>query len=329
MTRHAGTRRRRSRALAFACGLALTLALSESARAQPFDIDSPTPSPPAPSGTEQAVVPRYWELGRPRLFVAAMAEGGYAYARPRFALGYGQPYWRWIGVEAHPLLSLSGLGHYLGIGGSLPGLTARVGARYTYPLSRDYLQPRSRYYRLDLERRETERAKYLALEAELAATVPVLVGSAFAVLTAYRVELVPDEYFVFEENLRQVIEPPYIWRARLGYLLGFGRDGSIRVGAAAEWIGLPGREEHVVRAGLLGSVLINAHLEAQASLIPVIVSPDRTGLAGGDFGQLGIRYRWASGSQPDPQRVRRVLIERQKQRARERGEALDHPWLLP
>lgn len=301
--------------------LAVGLTLSEPALAQqPFDIDSPTPSPPAPSGTEQAVVTRYWELGRPRLFLAAMGEGGYAYVRPRFALGYGQPYWRWIGVEAYPLLSLSGLGQYVGVGGAVPGLTARAGARYTYPLSRDYLEPRSSYDRLDLELRETEPAKYLALEAEVAATVPVLVGSAFAILTAYRVELVPDDLFVFEENLRQIMEPPYIWRARLGYLVGFGKDGSIRIGAAAEYIGLPGREEHVVRAGVLGSVLISANLEAQASLIPVIVSPDRLGLAGGDFGQLGVRYHWATGSKPDPDRVRQVLIDREKRRAEERGD---------
>ena len=303
--------------------LAAGMSASSPARAQqPLDIDSPTPSPPAPSGTEQAVVTRYWELGKDRLFLAAMAESGYAYVRPRFAVGYGRPYWQWIGVETYPLLSLSGVGHYLGLGGSLPGLTARVGARYTYPFSRDYLEPRSSFHRLDLERGATEQpADYLALEAEVTATVPVFVGSAFAVLTAYRVELVPDGLYLFEENLRQVMEPPYIWRARLGYLVGFGREGSIRVGSAADWIGLPGREEHVVRAGLLGSVLISANLEAQVSFIPVIVSPDRLGLAAGDFGQLGLRVRWATASKPDPARIKEVLEKRR--RAREQSPAAE------
>ena len=50
-----------------------------------------------------------------------------------------------------------------------------------------------------------------------------------------------------------------------------------------------------------------AQLEAQASLIPVLVSPDRLGLVGGDFGQLGVRYTWASGSQPDPERLRKAV----------------------
>jgi hypothetical protein len=100
------------------------------------------------------------------------------------------------------------------------------------------------------------------------------------------------------------MKPPYIWRARLGYLLAFSRNGAIRVGATGEVIGLPGREEYVVRAGVLGSVSISAEVDVQVSLIPVLVSPDKLGIAGGDFGQLGIRYRFATDSTPDPERLR-------------------------
>jgi hypothetical protein len=246
-----------------------------------------------------------------------MLEAGYAYARPRFGLGYGQPYWRWIGLEGYPVLSLSGVGQYLGLGASFPGLTVRLGARYTYPFSKTLLIERESYSRTDLDREEGPRADYLALESELTGTVPILFGSAFAVLSAYRIELVDDDFFLYEESLRTIMKPPYIWRARLGYLLSFGRAGSIRVGPAGELIGIPERDEFVVRAGLLGSVLISAHLEAQASFIPVIVSPDTTGLAGGDFGQLGVRFRWATGSTPDPERVRRQL-----ERIREERRAL-------
>ena len=298
-------------------GLCVAVAWQRSVRAQqPFDLDAPSPDAPAAEGTEQAVVPRYWELGRPRLFLAAILEGGYAYARPRFSAGYGQPYWRWLGIEAHPIISAGGLGHYLGLGGAIPGIAVRVGARYTYPFARDFLRPQNSYTRLDTERRETTRADYLALESEITATVPVAVGSAFAVLTGYRAELVPDGYFVLEENLRAVLKPPYIWRARLGYLATFGRDGSVRIGAASDLIGLPGRDEFVVRAGVLGSVLINARLEAQTSFIPVILSPDTLGLAGADFGQLGIRLRFATDSTPDPKRVGEVLTEIVKGRQR-------------
>jgi hypothetical protein len=205
------------------------------------------------------------------------------------------------------VVSLASVGQYLGIGAALPGVTLRVGARYMYPFSGRLLVPRDSYTRTDLEQEEGPRADHLALESELTGTVPILVGSAFAVLTAYRTELVDDGFFLYEEALRTIMAPPYIWRARLGYLLSFGRDGSIRVGPVGEVIGIPERSASVIRAGFLGSVLINAHLEAQASLIPVITSPDTIGLAGGDFGQLGVRFRWATGSTPDPERVRRAL----------------------
>ena len=84
------------------------------------------------------------------------------------------------------------------------------------------------------------------------------------------------------------------------------RSGSAPTG---DLIGLPGRDEFVVRAGVVASVAIDAHLEAQASLVPVIVSPDTLGLAGADFGQLGVRFRWATGSTPDPEAVRREREE--------------------
>jgi hypothetical protein len=301
-------------------GCLISSAISRTLLAQqPFDISSPTPAPPAAGGTEQAVVTRYWELGRRRLFLASTVEGGFVYARPRFAVGYGRPYWRFAGLETYPLASLNGVGYYAGLSAALPGITLRLGGRYSYPYSMYYLLPQSSFSRLDLERQEGSKAEYLALESELNATVPVFVGSAFAVLSGYRIEMVPDGYFIYEESLRQVVKPPYVWRARLGYLVGLGRENAIRLGAAAEVIGLPGRDEFVVRAGLLGSVLINAHLEAQASFIPVIVSPDTLGLAGGDFGQLGVRFRWATDSTPDPALVRKVLEEKLRERGSQGG----------
>lgn len=281
--------------------------------ADTFGLDAPSSSPPAAAGTEQAVIARYWELGRNRAFLAASLEAGFAYLRPRFAAGYGRPFWFWVGAEAYPMLSLNSLGQYVGIAAEIPGLTFRAGGRYHFPFSRSFLEPQESFERLDLDVRRGPRADYVAFEAELTGTVPVAYGSLFAIVSAYRTTLVPDDYFLFEESLRVVMKPPYAYRARAGYLLAFGTNGAIRLGPVAEFIGLPGRDEYVVRGGVLGSVLISARLEAQASLIPVWISPDQLGLSGGDFGQLGIRFRWATGATPDPNRVRqRVESERQR-----------------
>lgn len=295
------------RAFAAACALVTTFATPEARAAEPFGVESPSSTPSAPGGTEQAVVARYWELGRARPFFALTAEAGYGYLKPRFAFGYGRPFWSWLGVEVYPLTSLSGVGGYGGINASLPGLSFRSGARYYYPFSRTLLQPRTRFDRSDLDILRGPKSDYVALEAELTGTVPLFAGSLFAVLTAYRTELVPRDYYLFEDSLRAVMKPPYIARGRLGYLLALGADGALRVGPAADLILLPGRERPIVRAGVLGSVLISPSLEAQASFIPVVSSRDNLGLLGGDFGQLGVRYRWATDSEPDPARMKRAV----------------------
>jgi len=304
-------------------GFAWLAAHSHWALAQePLGIDPVGATPPATAGSEQATTARYWELGRARPFFATTLEAGYAYVRPKFMLGYGLPYWRWIGLEAYPLVSLGSVGQYAGISGALPGVAARIGGRYSLPFSRSFLLPQDSYSRLDIDSLQGPTADYLALEAEVTGSIPVPAGSLIAVLTGYHVLLAPDGYFLYEDSLRAVMDPPWIWRARLGYLFAFLRDGALRIGPAADLIGLPGRGEFVVRGGVVASVGISAHLEAQASFIPVIVSPDTLGLAGGDFGQLGIRLRWATGSTPDPEKLRKARgerIEELRQEQREGG----------
>ena len=261
------------------------------------------------------MIARYWELGNSRPFLAATVEAGVVYFKPKFAAGYGRPHWSWLGVESYPSLGLGGIGYYTGLWASLPWLSVRVGNRYFYPYSHTLLPPRDSYTQTDIDLVSGPAGDYMAYEAEAAAATALGHGSLFAVLTGMRTALVPDEYYLYEESLKVVMSPPYVWRARAGYLLAFGQNGAIRLGGAAELIGLPGRDEFVVRAGLLASVLIDAQLEAQASLIPVLVSPDRLGLAGSDFGQLGIRYRWGTDSTPDPRRVRRA-VEKARQAER-------------
>jgi hypothetical protein len=304
----------RRRSLRCLIAFAMATFASNSRAAETFGIDAPTPSPPAPGGTDQAVVARYWELGKTRPFLAGSAEAGYPYLRPRFTAGYGRPFWSWLGVEAYPLLSFGGVGQYFGVAAAVPGLTLRTGTRYFFPFEGALLLPRERYTRLDLDLGEGRRADYLAHEAEAAATAALFSGSIFGVLTGYRVSRVPNGYHLYEESLRVVMEPPFVWRARLGYLLALSENGAIRLGAAGDVIGLPGREAFVVRAGLLGSVSVSAEVDVQISLIPVLVSPDALGLAGGDFGQLGIRYRFATDSAPDPERMRDAVRSKAQER---------------
>ena len=274
--------------------------------ADPFGVDTAMPTAPAPGGADQAVVARYWEVGRTRSFVGGTVDVGIAYLKPRIQAGYGRPFWSWVGVETYPVIGLSGLGNYTGAAVSIPGLTLRGGSRYFFPFSRSLLEPQASYTRTEIDLVDGPKADYMAFEGELTLTAPLFRGSVFGVLTGYRVSGVQEDRYLFEESLRVVMAPPYVWRSRLGYLLALGPRGAVRFGGAAEVIGLPGRNEFVVRAGIMASVAMSAHLEAHASFIPVLVSPDTIGLAGGDFGQLGVRFLWATGSKPDPSRLKQA-----------------------
>jgi hypothetical protein len=39
---------------------------------------------------------------------------------------------------------------------------------------------------------------------------------------------------------------------------------------------------------------LSRRVEVRGSFVFTVVSPDRIGLVGGDFTELGVRYRWAS-----------------------------------
>jgi hypothetical protein len=281
-------------------GIALALLLtSVPVGAQPGDVEpSASSPPPGLSGIDEPVAASYWERGKPRWFFAATLELGFAYARPKLAAGRGRPHWEWVGLEALPLVTLEGAGAYGGLRGEVPNLDARLGIRYFAPFYRTLRPEADSHDRLDIEREDGPAGRYVAYEAELAPSVGLLGGSLFAVLTAYYVPGIQSGYHLYEESLKVVMAPPFVWRTRLGYGYGFGSKRPMRVGPAAEVIGLPGRDEQVWRAGVVAVVGVSDSFDVQATLLPVISSPDSIGLAGADWGHLGVRWRWATGQVP-------------------------------
>ncbi len=264
---------------------------------------------PPPDKLDDATMPdlqSYWARGDARPFVSTTIDAGYLYLRPRASFGYGKPFWKWIGVDLNPQVAQTFLGGYAGIRAAIPFVEFRAGARYVWAFQKQFLLPNSSYDRLALEARETERSQYLASEAEITATIPVGFGAILATgslsyLTGVPKEVkgVPLELRVYDETLRVIIEPPWVWRTRLGYAVRLGREGRVSLGVVADFIGLPGRHREIVRAGIVGTAALSDHLEVLGSFVPPVFSPDAIGFAGGDFGQLGLRYRWASGQAPE------------------------------
>jgi hypothetical protein len=284
--------------------LAASVALATVGAARPARAFDPADAPPA-AGDRGALTagtgPRHdhWQGTPGRPFVSAQFDIGIIYGRPALQLGYGEPHYRWFGLETYAGFATFGAAEYVGLRGVVPFLDARVGLRYQLPFDQFYLTPQPFYTRDDTELELHGRSSYSALETELSATAPMPGGRLIAVATGYTVLGVPADLHLFEEALKVVIEPPVLWRARLGYLasLGWGElePDTLRLGAAAEVIHNPGREAVTVRVGPLVSVALTCHLEAVGAAMIAVTSPDQLGLLGADFGTLGLRYRWATG----------------------------------
>ena len=240
----------------------------------------------------------FWHRGPPRWFLAGAIDLGAIYFRPRFSAGWGKPHASWVGLDANPIFSGEGLGHYAGLRLALPWVDLRVGGRYFFTLRRSFLESRESYDHLQIQSRVGPPSRYLSWEAELTTSVPVGPGSVMAELAGTMVTLVDDGFYVFEETIRVVVDPPWVWRARVGYGLSLGPGGVGRLTFLAEAVGIPGRDALVVRGGLEASLLVWDDFEIRGRVIPPLVSEDSLGATGGDSFQLGFRYRFASGT-PD------------------------------
>lgn len=291
------------RLYALAAALAAAALAPAAARAQdPADLPPPQGDQPTSiRGIDLLQKRSYWEgSAAARPFVSAVMEFGALYFRPNLAIGYGRPHWSWIGVEGYSGVSTSGGSDYVGVRVALPQLEIRGGARYAFPLAQYLLLPREEYMREDTELKLGPRSRYVSAEVEIAGSIPFLGGSLFGVATGYAIVGTQDGYYVYEEALHTVINPPFLYRARLGYLGQLDAYGELRLGAAAEILGNPGRDSTLVRLGPVVSVTLTHHLDAIGAVMIVAASPDQLGLLGADLGQLGLRYKWSTGDRwPD------------------------------
>jgi len=236
-----------------------------------------------------------WEHGETRAFVGVNTEVGAPYLRPRAIFGWGKPYYRFIGVDLSAMANATSAAGYGGVRFVIPHVALRVGGRVVTSFQRTFFEPKDSYGALDLAGTAGDKARYVTLESELAAAVPVGPGSLLALFSAFELERVQGDQRVYEETLRVVAARRWLLRARLGWVATLGREGNATAGVVAEVLDVPGRPALVVRAGIVATFAINAHLEALLTIVPAITGPDTIGIAGGDISQIGLRYRWATG----------------------------------
>ncbi|MCA9669622.1 MAG: hypothetical protein KC503_28700 [Myxococcales bacterium] len=238
-----------------------------------------------------------WRLQPKRWFFATRVDLGFVFLRPRISLGYGQPHARWLGIDINPIVSGEGLGAYGGLRFALPYLDLRVGGRWRFfTFRRSFLEQKDRYIREDIELRDGPKSRYAALEAELTGNFPIRKLSLlqFELAGSYVIG-VPDGYNVYEEDIRVVLEPPWVWRARVGYAFRLLREDALTVGLLVEIVHNPGRDKFAIRGGVRMALRIRYDLDMRLAFIPVLVSKDSLGAAGGDVFLIGLRWRWATG----------------------------------
>jgi hypothetical protein len=238
---------------------------------------------------------RSWGTLPARAFAATTVDIGFVYLRPRLSLGYGRPFTQWVGVDANPIAATSGLGAYGGARLEIPHIDFRVGPRYYRSFERTFLPLQASYARIDLERDTGTPATTLTFEAELDLSAKLGPGLILARGSASYVTGVPEGEAVFEETLHIIVDPPWVWRVRLGYVFTFGSHDQHSIGLAGDYLDVIKRDESkTIRVGPIMRMQLSRRVEVRGSFIATVVSPDRIGRVGGDFTELGVRYRWAS-----------------------------------
>jgi hypothetical protein len=238
---------------------------------------------------------RSWATLPPRWFISSTVDVGFVYLRPRVSVGYGRPFTEWVGIDANPLATGDGIGVYGGLRFALPFADLRVGPRYFSSFRHTVLDVKDSYYRLDLETASGKKAQTLTYEAELDMSVPIGVSSLLARGSVSYVTGVDENHEVFEETLHVIVRPPLVWRARGGYAFRFGAYKQHSIGIVTDVLDIPKREDSVtVRVGPVMRLVLSRRVELRGSFVFTVVSPDHIGLVGGDFTELGVRYRWAS-----------------------------------
>ncbi|MEM6959546.1 MAG: hypothetical protein AAF411_07980 [Myxococcota bacterium] len=237
-----------------------------------------------------------WSDGRTRGFVAGSFDLGFLYVRPRLQFGYGKPHNNWAGIELNPTVWFTAIGTYVGTRFAYGIFNLRIGSRFTRPTQRSHLLIQNSYDRPALNRDASGDSRtYISNEAELTLTIPMGRGHLSSESTITYVTRVDDDRYVYEDYLRVIVAPPWIWRQRLTYSLPLGAADAFHLGFVAELVGVPKRDLVALRAGVRISIHASPRVEVRAAWIPAVIHRDTLGVQGGDFGLLGLRYRWATG----------------------------------
>lgn len=231
-----------------------------------------------------------WSKGRVRTFLALSGSAG-AVSRADLTLGYGKPYWTYVGVSTEAASSAE-----------LASLATRVRLAFVYlDLSLGYARiwsyrhtelPREDTAR-DLKRGELADARYHAFSLVLAGLFPGPGGFFEWQLEGQHTLGVSADRLLYEEQLRVVMRPPWLLLGRLGYGYRFARERAY-AGALAEAIWPGGRDAVIVRAGPMFGWSFSPRWDLAMGVTKEVHGPDALSFYEELGGNVRVRYRTAS-----------------------------------
>lgn len=237
-----------------------------------------------------------WQRGPARWFLATKTDTGVLYLRPRLSGGYGKPHQRWVGFDANPLVSSAATGFYAGVRLEHPVASLRSGLLYAFSFRRSRLPIQDHYDRRDVELMiEGQNARYASWDSELELHVPAGPVTLLSESQPVVVGEVPDNRYLFLESVRVVMAPHWVLRQRLGVAFPWPWIEGFSFALVGEGVYVPNRDDTVIwRAGATVRWWLYPDLEMRINFVPVVHSPDRLGIIGGDFAQFGVRWLWAT-----------------------------------
>jgi hypothetical protein len=252
----------------------------------------------APGATDVQVSPprrRWspWQSDRASWFAQTANNVGIVYARPRLTVGYGAPFWSFVGVDTWMVATNSFVASYVGWRANLPFADVQLGGRHVQPFDRRLLPRQASYEPEDLPLRPgAVRSSYTAIDLEVLLVAPVLHGGVFTSHHSIWVDI-PRDRRLYEETYRVVMDAPYMHATRSGWVYGFGESQAFKIGGALEYHFLPGREADVIRAGPVALYDFDAHLQLQLAWTGPVAGPDSLGLYEGSYATFGVQHRFA------------------------------------
>lgn len=278
-----------------AAAFVLVVALAaRGAYAQPLDLPTSTTNPTEPPREGVNLKLPYWALGQPRPFLAAIFDVGGIFLKSELHAGYGKPHYTWIGATLSSKMTLGGVTLSGGVKGQWKNVDVSLSARSFASTDQHLLERAPIYYESDPTIIDRPKSAYQALDADVAVTTEAPGGTLAIEARGLALFGVLDGYDVFEDNFRVVVRPPFVWQTKLTYL-AWPTWRAFAVGGSVELIGSPGRDNLVFRTGPVITLSLTDHLQAVGAAAFALVYHDELGLSGSDFGQIALRYRWASG----------------------------------